>query len=92
MGAPSGTEKQALGRSKKKKRIPNPYGCKGKPKDKVELNLMQIREPQNLEEAFSSPQSDEWIQAMEEELSNLERLETWEVVEPPVGKDCIDSK
>ncbi|KMQ86904.1 retrovirus-related pol polyprotein from transposon tnt 1-94 [Lasius niger] len=90
VGASSGTEKQALDRSKKK--IPNPYGFKGKPKDKVELNLIQIREPQNLEEAFSSPQSDEWIQAVEEELSNLERLETWEVVEPLVGKVCIDSK
>lgn len=86
----SRTEKQALGRPKKK--IPNPYGCKGKPKDKVELNLMQIREPQNLEEALSSPQSDEWIHAVEEELSNLKRLKTWKAVELPMSKNCIDSK
>lgn len=58
MGASSSEiEKQAPGRPKKK--IRNLY-CKGKPKDKVELNLMQIKEPQNLEEAMSSPQSDEW--------------------------------
>lgn len=42
---------------------------------------MRIKEPQNLEEALSSPQSSEWIQAIKEELNNLERLKTWEVVE-----------
>lgn len=91
MGAASSEEEsRAPGRPKKK--IRNPYGCKGKPKDKVELNLTQIKEPQNLEEALLSPQSDEWIQAVEEELNNLERLNTWKVVEPPMSKNCIDSK
>lgn len=66
----SDIEKQASDESTRKI-IRNPYGRKGKPKDKVELNLTQIREPQNLEEAFSSPQSDEWLRAVEEELSNL---------------------
>lgn len=70
----------------------NPYRRKGKLKDGVELNLVQIKEPQNLEEALSSPQSENWIQAVEEELSNLERLKTWEIVELPAGKGFIDSK
>jgi len=72
--------------------IRNPYGRKGKPKDEVELNLVQVKEPQSLEEALSSSQSENWMQAVEEDLSNLERLKTWKIVELPVGKDCIDSR
>lgn len=32
------------------------------------------------------------MQAIEEELSNLKRLKTWEVARLPVDKDCVESK
>jgi len=83
----SETEKRAT-----TKIIRNPYGRKGKPKREVELNLVQVKEPRSLEEALSSPQSENWIQTVEEELSNLERLKTCKIVKLPVSKDCIDSK
>lgn len=51
-----------------------------------------MKEPQNLEEALSSPQSSEWIRAIKEELNDLDRLKTWEVVETQTDKNCIDSK
>ena len=70
----------------------NPYGRKGKPTEKVELNLLEIDEPTNLKEALSSPQAKKWKDAIQEEVKNLERLETWEDAEPPPGKTCIGSK
>lgn len=55
----SSNEKEESDRFKKK--IRNLYGCKGKSKDNIELNLMRMKEPQNLEEVLSSSQSSEWI-------------------------------
>ena len=75
-----------------KKQIRNPYGRRGKPKEAVELNLTQVEEPTNLNEALSSPQADRWESAIHEEIESLERLETWEEAEVPPGKTCIGSR
>lgn len=68
----SEVEKQTL--NKPKEKIRNPYSCKEKSKYKAELNLTHIKEPQNLGKALALSQSDKWIQAVKEKLSNLERL------------------
>lgn len=44
-----------------KRKIRNSYGCKGRSKEKVELNVTQIREPRDLQEALLSSQADEWM-------------------------------
>lgn len=67
VGASSREVEEKVSSSKPQKKIKNPYDSKGKPKDKIELNLVQIKKPQNLEEALSLLQSSEWIQTMEEE-------------------------
>jgi len=75
-----------------KRIIRNPYGRKGKPKEQMEINLTQVREPQNLKEAKASPESAHWMQAINEELNNLKRLQTWEEVEETSNVNCIESK
>ncbi|KAK2577709.1 hypothetical protein KPH14_007150 [Odynerus spinipes] len=73
--APDTQGKRKAGRPKKVPR--NPYGRKGKPQEKVELNFTEIVEPNSLMKALSSPQARAWEDAIEEELGNLERLKTW---------------
>jgi len=49
--------------------------------------------PQSVEEALNSPEKDTWINAIEEEIVNQERLETWIVVNKvPMGRKAITSR
>jgi len=49
-------------------------------------------EPQTYKEAVSSPQSAEWIQAMEEELESHKINGTWELVPRPSDQKIIGNK
>ena len=51
-----------------------------------------IEEPFTYEEAISSDQSDEWIQAMDEEIKSLHSNETWTTELIPKGKRAIPVK
>lgn len=82
-------EKRKVGRPKKV--VKNPWGCLGKPKN-IELNLTEIIEPTNYEEAILSSQSNEWKAAMNEELKSLDDRNTWEIVSKPESISCIGSK
>lgn len=79
--APATQGKRKPGRPKKVPR--NPYGRKGKPQERVELNLTEV---------LSLPQARAWDDAIEEEIGNLERPKTWVDVELPPGRTCIGSK
>ena len=46
----------------------------------VEQALLSIVEPKNFTEASKS---DEWVKAMNEELDQIEKNETWELVPRP---------
>ncbi|GJT59173.1 retrovirus-related pol polyprotein from transposon TNT 1-94 [Tanacetum coccineum] len=46
-------------------------------------------EPKNIKEAM---QDHSWIESMQEELHQFERLSVWEVVERPVGRNIIGVK
>ncbi|UYV81706.1 hypothetical protein LAZ67_20002059 [Cordylochernes scorpioides] len=59
--------------------VRNPYGRKGKPR--IELNILDVTEPQSFEEAVQSPEAMYWRKAMEDELSTL-----------PPGKKPISSR
>jgi hypothetical protein len=53
------------------------------------LSLLSIIEPKNVEEA----KRDEcWIKAMEEELSQIKKNDTWELVPRPKDKNVIGTK
>lgn len=91
-----------------KKKVRNPYGRKGKPKTKevqhvpedeysteqsdIEANLVEINEPQSINEALISPQAKNWERAIKEELNSLMQRKTWENTQLPEGKGCIGSK
>lgn len=49
-------------------------------------------DPETLEEALTSPDAEKWKQAMKEELENLERNETWQIVAKPKGRKIVKCK
>ena len=49
-------------------------------------------DPESLEEALTSSDVEKWKKAMKEELKNLQRNETWEIVPKPEGRKIIKCK
>ncbi|UYV68112.1 hypothetical protein LAZ67_5003088 [Cordylochernes scorpioides] len=70
--------------------VRNPYGRKGEPR--VELNFLDVTEPQSFEEAVQSPEAMYWRKAMEDELRVLQERGTWELSTLPPGKKPISSR
>ena len=56
------------------------------------VNLSMHAEPTTLEEARSSPEKQEWNQAMEKEMKSLKDNDVWELTALPPGKKAIGSK
>ncbi|POW17002.1 hypothetical protein PSTT_00834 [Puccinia striiformis] len=56
------------------------------------LTRPDIAVPDNIHQAFSSPESSEWRKAAELELGQLEKLEVWEVVESRKGIKVIGAR
>jgi hypothetical protein len=46
-------------------------------------------EPKNFNESSTD---DHWVKAMNEELDQIEKKNTWEMVQKPEGKNIISSK
>ena len=57
--------------------------------EKVHFSLLCIVEPSNFEEAKND---EHWIKEMEEELSHIEKNETWELVPRPMDINVIGTK
>ena len=55
----------------------------------VHLSLLSIVEPSDFEEA---KRDKHWIKEMEEELSQIEKNDTWELVPRPKDKNVIGTK
>ena len=51
-----------------------------------------VIEPSTFEEAMASPQKEEWLRAIKEELDHMETMQVWTMVDLPPNKKCIDSK
>lgn len=49
-------------------------------------------EPKNYNQAISCVDSEKWKEAMQEELSSIERNHTWELTDLPAGRSSIGSK
>ncbi|UYV61341.1 hypothetical protein LAZ67_1004473 [Cordylochernes scorpioides] len=61
-------------------------------KPRVELNFLDVTEPQSLEEAVQSPEAMYWRKATEDELRVLQERGTWELSTLPPGKKPISSR
>ena len=49
-------------------------------------------EPPSFKETISSPEKENWLQAMSEEQAYLDKNHTWNLVELPSGKRAIECK
>ncbi|GJS81557.1 retrovirus-related pol polyprotein from transposon TNT 1-94 [Tanacetum coccineum] len=49
-------------------------------------------EPITFDEAINSSEKDEWVRAMEEEISSLNKNHTWELVDQPPGQKLVSCK
>lgn len=54
--------------------------------------LTEDGEPSNLQEAMSSPDVSQWMEAMQEEIEALHKNKTWELVSLPQGRKAIGNK
>ena len=57
--------------------------------EQVHLSLLSIVEPKDAKEAKKDKH---WIKAMEEELSQIEKNDTWQLVLRPKDKNVIGTK
>jgi hypothetical protein len=53
------------------------------------IALISMLEPKNFNESSTD---DHWVKAMNEELDQIEKNNTWEMVQRPEGKNVIGSK
>ncbi|KAL0284941.1 UNVERIFIED_CONTAM: Retrovirus-related Pol polyprotein from transposon TNT 1-94 [Sesamum calycinum] len=53
---------------------------------------VDIDEPATYEEAVTSPNANEWITAMKEEMSSMAKNNVWELVDLPTGRKTIGNK
>lgn len=54
--------------------------------------IFNLNDPQNLEEALSSPYADQWKKAMQEEYDSLIKNKTWSLVDLPSDKRALPCK
>ena len=56
---------------------------------KNDVSLLSMIEPETFTQASKDPH---WVKAMEEEMSQIEKNETWELVPRPKDKNIIGTK
>ena len=57
--------------------------------NKEHVSLLSLFEPKNVEEAIND---ENWMKAMKEEISQIEKNKTWELVHRPLNKNIIGAK
>jgi hypothetical protein len=57
----------------------------------IALALGDEDDPCSIGEALAGPEADHWAKAMKTEITQLECLCTWEIVDPPPGANIINS-
>ncbi|KXZ51561.1 hypothetical protein GPECTOR_12g524 [Gonium pectorale] len=88
--APAGTDAAPAGEEK-----PTPAAApepRRSPRFQVAVVAADVQIPASYKEALASPQSDEWVRAMEEELASLHEKQTWTLVPLPKGAKVIPTK
>jgi hypothetical protein len=51
-----------------------------------------VEEPASFSEALHSPDRDEWMTAMQEEMSSMDKNNVWELVDLPPRRKTIENK
>ncbi|KAJ7771245.1 hypothetical protein B0H14DRAFT_2268439, partial [Mycena olivaceomarginata] len=49
-------------------------------------------EPRTAKEALNSVQSQQWAEAIDEEISQLEKANTWDIIIPPPNANILQSR
>ena len=57
--------------------------------NQVHVSLISLFEPKNVEEAINDEHQ---VKSMKEELSQIDKNETWELVPRPINKNVIGAK
>ena len=84
----SSENETSLRRSNRERRKPKYYGVWINSTQTTE----QYREPTTFEEASTSPEKDQWIEAMEKEMTSLKTNDVYDLVELPKGRKPVGSK
>jgi hypothetical protein len=56
------------------------------------MALLDVEEPETVEEALNPAESEKWILAMDEENHSLMKNNTWTIYRLPVGRTAIRNK
>jgi transposase InsO family protein len=56
------------------------------------MALLDVEEPETVEEALNSAESEKWMLAMDEEYQSLMKNNTWTLCRLPVGRNAIRNK
>ncbi|CAG7717892.1 unnamed protein product, partial [Allacma fusca] len=81
----SESENSELRRSQREKRKPDWYG-------EPVAYFIEVGAPQTYSQAVGDENSEKWQEAMERELENIEKNETWSLVDLPEGKKALGVK
>jgi hypothetical protein len=54
--------------------------------------MLKMDEPASFSEALHSPDRDEWMTVMQEEMSSMDKNNVWELVDLPPGRKTIGNK
>ena len=84
----SSENETSLRHSNRERRKPKYYGVWINSTQTTE----QYREPTTFEEASTSPEKDQWIEAMEKEMTSLKTNNVYDLVELPKGRKPVGSK
>ena len=68
-------------------------GKRGRPRKQQILNdMVKVNVPTTVEEAMNGPNGNEWYDAMQSEMSSLNKNGTWSLVDLPEGAKTINTK
>lgn len=56
------------------------------------MAILDVEEPETVEEALNSAQSEKWMVAMDEEYQSLVKNNTWTICSLPAGRNAIRNK
>ena len=90
----TGNEIQCVRRCSRQRNAPIRYGDPINLPENLDILLNSTREsdPLTYDEAIESKNSEQWIDAMKNEMGSLNELKVWELVERPVNSPIIQGK
>ena len=66
-------------------------GQQGRPRRQLH-SMIENQIPQSIDELMKNPNKEEWLDAMEKEMTSLRKNETWSLVDLPAGEKTVNTK